>query len=85
MYSLSKAAGNAAVRLLAPSLADNHGVRLVAVCPGDVVTDMTSPEELIRGEVISPGEAARAVVDVALRAREFPTGGFYRRGQRIPW
>lgn len=58
-YSLSKAAANAAVRTWAPRLlrpaaataptsgsiagGAAGGVRLVAVCPGDVLTRMTSP------------------------------------------
>lgn len=52
-YSLSKAAANAAVRTWAPRLlrpppataptsGSSGGVRLVAVCPGDVLTRMTS-------------------------------------------
>lgn len=57
-YSLSKAAANAAVRTWAPRLlrpptataptsgsktrSVGEGVRLVAVCPGDVLTRMTS-------------------------------------------
>ncbi|CAN0452776.1 unnamed protein product, partial [Laminaria digitata] len=84
-YSLSKAAANAVVRAWAPHLSSERGVRLVAVCPGDVLTRMTSEEELARGEGVSPKEAAVAVVDVALRAEEFPAGGFYRGGEEIGW
>ena len=57
----------------------------MAVCPGDVLTRMTSDEELARGEGVSPKEAAVAVVDVALRASDFPAGGFYRGGEEIGW
>lgn len=84
-YSVSKAAANAAVRTWAPRLASELGVRLVAVCPGDVLTGMSSEEEIARGEGIIPEEAALAVVDVALRGAEFLAGGFYRAGRRIGW
>lgn len=84
-YSLSKAAVNTAVRTWAPRLASEHGVRLVAVCPGDVLTRMASLEEIARGEAISPEKAALAVVDVALRAADFPAGRFYRSGKEIDW
>eukprot|EP00903_Cladosiphon_okamuranus_P010164 g9624.t1 len=97
-YSLSKAAVNAAVRTWAPRLARPApaqpvgratggvvaGVRLVAVCPGDVLTRMTSAEELARGDVVSPEEAAAAVVKIALgSAHEFPAGKFYRHCEEI--
>ena len=57
----------------------------MAVCPGDVLTRMTSDEEILRGKGVSPEEAAAGVVDVALRASEFPAGGFYRGGEAIGW
>lgn len=60
-------------------------MRLVAVCPGDVLTRMASEEEIARGDGVSPEEAAVAVVDVALRGSEFPSGGFYRGGEAIGW
>lgn len=79
---------NAAVRTWAPLLAasENGGVRLVAVCPGDVMTRMSSDEEIARGEGVSPQEAAFGVVGVALGASaEFPAGRFYRAGKEIGW
>lgn len=85
-YSLSKAAANAAVRACAPQLASTHGVRLLAVCPGDVITRMSSEEEIARGEGVSPEGAALDVVDVALGAPDlFPGGKFYRAGHEISW
>ncbi|CAN0059005.1 unnamed protein product [Ectocarpus fasciculatus] len=62
------------------------GVRLVAVCPGDVLTRMTSKEEMARGDAVSPEEAAVAVVDIALSsANDIPAGRFYRHGEEIGW
>lgn len=84
-YSLSKASANAVVRAWAPDLAAERGVRLVAICPGDVLTGMMSEEELRRGNGVSPEEAALEVVDVALRAADFPAGRFYRAGKEIRW
>ncbi|CAB1101618.1 unnamed protein product [Ectocarpus sp. CCAP 1310/34] len=63
-----------------------RGVRLVAVCPGDVLTRMTSKEEMARGDAVSPEEAAVEVVDIALSsANDIPTGRFYRHGEDIGW
>ncbi|CAN0483807.1 unnamed protein product [Ectocarpus sp. 8 AP-2014] len=60
------------------------GVRLVAVCPGDVLTRMTS--KMARGDAVSPEEAAVEVVDIALSsANDIPAGRFYRHGEEIGW
>ena len=65
-YALSKAAVNALTRVLAPSLPRPEragaGVWLSAVCPGDVRTRMCTS-----AEAVSPGEAARDVVWLALQ------------------
>ncbi|CAN0526734.1 unnamed protein product [Ectocarpus sp. 12 AP-2014] len=62
------------------------GVRLVAVCPGDVLTRMTSKEEMARGDAVCPEEAAVEVVDIALSsAHDIPAGRFYRHGEEIGW
>lgn len=43
-------------------------------------------EELVRGDVVSPEEAAVAVVDTALSsAHDLPGGRFYRHGEEIGW
>ncbi|CAM9629006.1 unnamed protein product [Discosporangium mesarthrocarpum] len=87
-YSLSKAAANAVIRTEAPSLLSSWGVSLTAVCPGDVRTRMCSvlPQEEAAGvEVITPAQAAQAVVQVGLRPSDFPPGQFYRDGRRIEW
>lgn len=61
-------------------------MRLLAVCPGDVITRMSSEEEVERGEGVSPEEAALDVVDVALSAPHLlPGGKFYRAGHEISW
>lgn len=102
-YSLSKAAANAAVRTLAPTLqlaSVGGGVRLVAVCPGDVLTRMySSCEDMAaastgiaargqgegQGRPVLPEEAARSIVDVALHPDKYPGGRFYRNGKEIGW
>lgn len=81
--------------MLAPTLKTpgEGGVRLVAVCPGDVLTRMCSVPEGgggvgggdRKGGAVSPEEAALAVIDVALRPPNFPGGRFYRSGREINW
>lgn len=93
-YSLSKAALNALTRIAAAELAHERGeacgVRVSAVCPGDVLTRMCVDEHA-RQLAVAPSEAA---VDVAwlavegLRAHEhhhhaLPSGRFWRAREEI--
>jgi carbonyl reductase 1 len=77
-YGVSKAALNALVRIMAPRLAD-HAVRINAVCPGWVRTDMGGP-----GAPRSLREGAASILWAAL-PEDGPTGGFFRDGKPIPW
>jgi NAD(P)-dependent dehydrogenase (short-subunit alcohol dehydrogenase family) len=79
VYSISKAALNAATRLLARELAP-RGVLVNAVCPGWVRTDMGGA-----GAPRSVDEGAAGIVWAAVLAPDGPTGGFYRDGRPIPW
>ncbi|HTE54589.1 MAG TPA: SDR family NAD(P)-dependent oxidoreductase [Kofleriaceae bacterium] len=76
-YQVSKAGMNALVRVLAPELA-RRGIRINAVCPGWVRTDMGGPHA-----TRSLAEGAASVLWAA--AVDGPTGGFFRDGKSIPW
>lgn len=77
-YGVSKAALNAFVRLTAQQLEARH-VRMNAVCPGWVRTDMGGP-----GATRSLEEGAASILWAALLEEE-RTGGFFRDGKAIPW
>lgn len=79
VYSVSKAALNAATRLLARELAP-RGVLVNAVCPGWVATDMGGA-----GAPRSVEEGAAGIVWAAVLAPDAPTGGFFRDGRPLPW
>jgi NAD(P)-dependent dehydrogenase (short-subunit alcohol dehydrogenase family) len=76
-YRVSKAALNALARVLA---AKNTRVKVNAVCPGWVSTDMGGPRA---PRSIDAG--ARSIVWAATLGGGGPTGGFFRDGQPIAW
>jgi len=76
-YSVSKALLNAATRVLARALADRR-IRVNAVCPGWVRTDLGGPRA-----PRDVGEGAASIVATVLEPRA--TGGFFRDGQPIGW
>jgi carbonyl reductase 1 len=79
-YGVSKASLNAFVRITAPKLAA-RGIRINAVCPGWVRTDMGGP-----GAPRTPRDGAASILWAALLGGEgSPTGGFFRDGKSIPW
>ena len=91
-YATSKAALNALTRITAASLpaAEACGVRVSAVCPGDVATRMLSthdPEAVLRA--LPPATAARDVVSLALAGlggtddAALPSGRFWRHGREL--
>ncbi|MFD1147153.1 SDR family NAD(P)-dependent oxidoreductase [Saccharothrix hoggarensis] len=75
-YGTSKAALNALTLTLAAEL---PGMRVNAVCPGWVATDMGG----VGGRPVRHGAAG--VVWAATLPADGPTGGFFRDGKRIPW
>ena len=77
-YGVSKAALNAFVRVVAPELA-TRSVRINAVCPGWVRTDMGGP-----GAPRSLREGAASILWAAT-VEDGRTGGFFRDGKPIPW
>jgi carbonyl reductase 1 len=76
-YRVSKAALNALVRWWAPRLP--RGIRINAVCPGWVRTDMGGPSAPRSVE-----EGAAGIVWLATDTSG-ATGGFFRDGRPIPW
>ena len=77
-YSVSKAALNAATRVLAGDLR-RDGVLVNAVCPGWVATDMGGPG----GRPVAEG--ARSVLWAVDLLDGGPTGTFTRHGQPLRW
>jgi len=78
-YRVSKVGMNALTRVLARELSPRH-IRVNAVCPGWVRTDMGGP-----GADRSVEQGAAAIVWTALLADGGPTGGFFRDGIALPW
>jgi NAD(P)-dependent dehydrogenase (short-subunit alcohol dehydrogenase family) len=78
-YRLSKTALNAVTRILADELRGT-GVKVNAVCPGWVRTDMGGPEATLSVE-----EGARGIVWASTLPDDGPSGGFFRHGEPIPW
>ncbi len=80
-YRVSKASLNAWVRLLARELAP-HRIRVNAVCPGWVRTDM--------GGAAAPRSVEDGAASIVWAATHDdgdgqPNGGFFRDGHAIPW
>jgi len=78
-YRLSKTAMNALTKLLSEELAP-HKIRINAVCPGWVRTEMGGQQAPRSVE-----EGAKGIVWAATLSEDGPTGGFFRDGQRIDW
>jgi NAD(P)-dependent dehydrogenase (short-subunit alcohol dehydrogenase family) len=77
-YSVTKAALDMLTVKLAAEL-DRRGIKVNAVCPGWVATDMGGAG----GRPVPDGAAG--VVWAATLPDDGPTGGFFRDGRRIPW
>lgn len=78
-YRISKAALNALTRILAAE-AEPKKVRVNAVCPGWVKTDMGGPDAERSVE-----EGASGIVWLATQPAEGPTGGFFRDREPLDW
>lgn len=78
-YRLSKTGLNALTRIFADELQDT-GVKINAVCPGWVRTDMggSNAERSIE-------QGAQGIVWAATLDESGPSGGFFRDGKAIPW
>jgi len=80
-YRVSKVGLNTLVRLLARELAPRR-IRVNAVCPGWVRTDMGGPGAS-RG--VEKGAASIVWAATLGDSDGTPTGGFFRDGRAIPW
>jgi NAD(P)-dependent dehydrogenase (short-subunit alcohol dehydrogenase family) len=78
-YRVSKAAVNVLTIMLAQELAP-HGVKVNAVCPGWVRTDLGGPHATRSVE-----EGADTAVWLATLPEDGPTGGLFRDRLPIPW
>lgn len=78
-YRISKTALNALTRLLSEELAGT-GVKVNAVCPGHVQTDMGGPNAKLAIE-----EGVDTTVWLATLRDDGPSGGFFRDYKAIPW
>jgi NAD(P)-dependent dehydrogenase (short-subunit alcohol dehydrogenase family) len=78
-YRLSKTALNAVTRILADELLGT-GVKVNAVCPGWVRTDIGGPDATLSVE-----EGAPAIVWAATLPDDGASGGFLRHGEPIAW
>lgn len=77
-YCISKVALNALTVKLAQELP--RSIKVNAVCPGWVQTRMGGA-----GADVPVEEAAASVAQWVLVGDDGPTGGFFRRGQPVPW
>ncbi len=78
-YSMSKAALNVLTIKMAHEW-KKHGIKVNAVCPGWVRTEMggmSAPRSVEDG--------ARSIMWAAMLDENGPTGGFYRDGELIQW
>jgi len=78
-YRISKAALNALTLIMANELRDGN-IKVNAVCPGWVRTDMGGGMA-----PISPQAAAKDIVHFALVDAKGPTGSFFRHKKPIQW
>ena len=86
-YRASKAALNQLVRTAAIELGRRHPDSIcVALHPGTVDTELTSPFNKAGLEVQSPDDAAARLLAVIDRLSPEDSGGFLdRHGERVPW
>jgi len=78
-YRIAKTALNALTRIAAAEFRKD-GVKVNAVCPGWVRTEMGGPNA-----PRSPREGAAGVIWAATLPKHAPTGGFFRDGKPIAW
>lgn len=78
-YRVSKTGLNTLTRIMASEL-QASGIKVNAICPGWVRTDMggsNAPRNVVQG--------ARGIVWAATLPADGPTGGFFRDGEALDW
>lgn len=78
-YKVSKLSLNGLTQLFAAEVGQSN-IKINAICPGWVHTDMGGPSA-----PRSPEQAAKGVVWAAQIPENGPNGGFFRDGESIPW
>lgn len=78
-YRVSKSGLNALTRIMASELMGS-GIKVNAICPGWVRTDMGGSNAPRSAE-----EGARGIVWAATLSEDGPTGGFFRDGKSLAW
>ena len=78
-YRMSKTALNALTVLVSKELAGTN-IKVNAICPGWVKTDMGGPSA-----TRTLSEGVNGIVWAATLADNGPTGGYFRDGEPIPW
>lgn len=78
-YRMSKSALNALTRVFAAELADKK-IKVNAICPGWVRTDMGGPSAQRSIE-----EGVSGIVWAATLPDSGPTGGYFRDGKKVEW
>jgi NAD(P)-dependent dehydrogenase (short-subunit alcohol dehydrogenase family) len=82
-YQASKAALSSITIGLSKSLAGSN-VKVNAVCPGWVQTDLGGPQNRAAAPTTA-GDAAQVVADLALIGADGPTGGFFDAAGPVRW
>ena len=77
-YRLSKTSLNALTKVLSNELKD-RGIKINAICPGWVQTDMGG-----RNATLTVRESVEKIAGFALN-KNFPNGKFLRHGEVLPW
>lgn len=78
-YNTSKSALNAVTIQFANELRDTP-IKVNAVCPGYVATDLNT-----RSGPRTPEQGARIAIEMATLGSDGPTGGYFNDAGRIPW
>lgn len=80
-YSVSKALLNTGTRVLHKE--HFPPIRCISVCPGNVLSAMTTEEEL--ETALDPAVAATVVLETAMNTNSFKSGHFFRNYNLINW